>query len=211
MEQPGPASSFDAVGRFASWIADTAGPFVLLRPTQTMSFTALAIAMVIAYLFLACQHRNGWRRLGTRRMLRALFPKAYWRHRSHALDIALFLGNSYAFGVILIWTALSFHEVRSATGSRLRSQELGDGEQTVALRVAHEDRARGTNAALELDARPMLELDHVGSEHDPLFDGRADLPVGREHRPVGTPESVHAAVHDGAVVGENDHLRMKTG
>ncbi len=83
-------------------VVDTLGK-VLLAPGSLFSLWSLLAALLISAAFLRSR-----RRLGPRRLLRALLPARLWRHRSSRLDLGLFLMNTFVTGALIGWAILSF-------------------------------------------------------------------------------------------------------
>ena len=80
---------------------------VLWSPGSTFSVASLLSAFFIATTFLLLRGRKGKRDVSLRAMLRALFPRHYWRSKSLRTDAGLLFFNVALFSVLFGWALIS--------------------------------------------------------------------------------------------------------
>ncbi len=93
-QTPALLATFSHLGHFAY--------MVLVSPGSTFSLLSLTCAATISVVFLLLR-----KRMHPRLLLRALFPKRLFTHRSTVLDIGLFLMNISVTGTLIGWALLS--------------------------------------------------------------------------------------------------------
>lgn len=90
-----------------------------LSPGSLFSLSSLACALCVAAGFLAWRRLRRRRRLRPRALLRALFPRRFWRSRSSAADVGYFLLGTFVFGVLFGWALLSYQLLSNGVVAQL--------------------------------------------------------------------------------------------
>lgn len=84
-----------------------------------LSFSSLAVALVISAGYFAWQRRKRGRRIRVRTIARALFPRRILRSRSNEADIGYLFFNVFVYGLAFGWAVLSYQFITNAIISGL--------------------------------------------------------------------------------------------
>jgi sterol desaturase/sphingolipid hydroxylase (fatty acid hydroxylase superfamily) len=124
------------------------GQRLLFSPGSNFSLISLIFALAIAVI-VSISRRSGTRRVPTRVMIRAMFPRRIWRSASGKADIGFFIFNVFIASILFGWALFSSHVIGAASLSALESAfdpaqpgavpvTLRSGMMTIAMFLAYE-------------------------------------------------------------------------
>lgn len=108
-EQDGASGFLDQLLGAAGKLADTVGgklASVFLGPGSAFSLLSLLAALVVAVAFLMLRGRRKWRH--PKVLIRALFPRWFWRNASMRADVGFFVLNIFVTGALVGWALVSY-------------------------------------------------------------------------------------------------------
>ncbi|MEZ5855570.1 MAG: hypothetical protein R3D67_12830 [Hyphomicrobiaceae bacterium] len=114
---------FSEFGQFARHVGHTIAG-VLLSPSSDLSLASLAVALVIAAVWLSRRHVVTGRHLQLKALVRLMFPRRWLLARSAGLDLKLLVLNLFVFGTLLAGAVIS-HRVISGGMRGLLEAGLG--------------------------------------------------------------------------------------
>lgn len=117
-----------AAGKLADSIGGKLGS-VFLGPGSAFSLLSLLAALVVAIAFLVLRGRRKWRH--PKVLVRALFPRWFWRNASMRADIGFFVLNVFVTGALVGWALVSYGAI-SEMISRLLTSSFGASPGLVA-------------------------------------------------------------------------------